>query len=493
MKTTIAALLILIIALPAFSAGVGCRDEETLGECSTRRSNHGLGAGPVSTPDAIDKAKNETREEVKQSNSGLDTDTAATASATKNFLPLLRFAGLVGDGDVNEDGIIALDYNFGLPIFSDHDRGQIQALLNPSPDVFKPLLESASDEQKKALEDDLDDFDDIQISFSFSKSTEQSGREFAQYRSEYGALADALLERERLEIDTWRSTSYLDMHDELAAWADNAPAGTPHKADIDALVARGDGPEGLKFSQLPEELRARYKEYIEDFSSAENRWQTQKTQLVTGSALSAFSKLVANNDQYIAQINVGVVDDLVGPDTWGGKLSWEKGLTNMTSFYKKAGKNCRGISTTATSMTDRTDCLQKFEKYVKDNQAAIDNSDRVAFSLEYEDVDDYEYTDSGLGIDFKLPDEEKLIGSLAYSRSMPTGGLDRMDLLVKYEDVSDDDTLNDRWVATLTLSRRVGDTTIPLSLVYSNKGEFATDNSGEVSINIGMAFDALGL
>ena len=58
--------------------------------------------------------------------------------------------------------------------------------------------------------------------------------------------------------------------------------------------------------------------------------------------------------------------------------------------------------------------------------------------------------------------------------------------------MSDDPLRRDRGVATLTLTRQIGDLAVPFGIVYANHGEYLGEVDEQLSAHLGLKFDLDG-
>ncbi len=106
--------------------------------------------------------------------------------------------------------------------------------------------------------------------------------------------------------------------------------------------------------------------------------------------------------------------------------------------------------------------------------------------------DGFDWPKQGL-TGLKIDAAKKLIISAGWSRLFadPAGGDQpvRVDFVGSYENVSNDPQRQDRGVATLTITRKFGNLTVPLGIVYANHGEFLGDVNKQLSAHVGLKFD----
>jgi hypothetical protein len=136
-------------------------------------------------------------------------------------------------------------------------------------------------------------------------------------------------------------------------------------------------------------------------------------------------------------------------------------------------------------------CLDWFKKKKED----IEKGYRFSFSGEYADSEG-ETIDTGLSgvAPIVLESARKLKLSAGLSRKIPISETEavKLDLVASYEDVGDDPNRQDRGIASLTFTRKVGMMDIPFSIVYANHGEFLPDVDARLSAHVGLKFNMSG-
>jgi hypothetical protein len=226
------------------------------------------------------------------------------------------------------------------------------------------------------------------------------------------------------------------------------------------------------------------------------------TEMFLGSQVSArqldrFADLVANQPQLYVSLERRLGSELTGPPRTSVELTWERGLVSLADFDREAPEACRQAALASAAVAS-AQCVDAYSAFVTNNLARIDSAGRSALSLEYSKVDRYAFSRPLNGIAVAVPSAEKLAASFTFGRKFAAaergevlGGDARMDFIVKYEHSDDETVLNSRTVAGLTFSRKLGDSVLPVTLLYSNKGEIAGDSGSEISVNFGLAFELI--
>lgn len=476
---TLAAFMWLAVASQA-AFGQVCEPKEKPDECFDRVAREGQAAAESDAVRAEIHAADTEKNDVQATNAGVDTAAAGTASTTRNFLPLLRFAGLVGDGVTTEDGLIAFDVNFLLPT-PRRDDAQLRILVNPAPQLYQPLADALNATDNVALREELagglSDTDDLRVSFTYGKKGDRLGRDFDEYRKVFTSLVNASLDVGEVRDRTGYSAF---LGKEIAAVGSVAPA-LVQGADLD-----------LRFEQIPDgALRDEFMQGVARFATQRRLREEQLTARAAANGLDRFSQLVANQPQLYVNVERRLPQSLIGPDETTVVLTWERGVASLRDYDKSAPAGCDGRAL-ATLQRAPAPCLAAYAAYVGANSAALDAAKRTSLSLEYAKVDRYVLVEPQSAVSLTVPGSEKLAASFSFGGNVRGGRVgERFDVLIKYEHAEDDAVLNDRTVAGFTFSRKTGDSVFPVTVLYASKGELAGDDGDELTINFGMAFELI--
>jgi hypothetical protein len=442
-------LLALSVPMSAFGA-VECKDSETLDSCWIKLIDASL-----SKPGEQELLSEET---------GVDTAAQNLATNKKNFLPLLGVAALVGDSpEEAADGTVALDLNPLLPFRPKVFSYQLQGIFNTQPAVFEALKaklpEESRDDKVKILQKDLADLSDYGINASFNLEAANWGRRFRQYREVFNQLAQKLPGHPQGADALVRLGNFLSQNPQLAS-------------DFDATFTLGS---------LSPEHRAQLDAQLAELTAQEAQNFKANQAAFAKAGLDRFADLVNNQRQLYFTGRKHFRDLFVGQDEFSLKGTWEWSNVNLN----QALKECTAID---------AKCLSRYADYVKTHQDAMEGDTRFAVSLEYTDIDD-------LKVPLPFDDVEdpvfkgstRLTGGAGLSRVfLPSGPGEpvRMDFLARYEKITDDDSSRrSRLVASLTLTRKFGEVTVPFGIVYANHGEFLTDIDDQVSAHLGIKLD----
>lgn len=404
---------------------------------------------------------------------GTDTGGANLSSNTKDLLPLLALTGLVGEGSVaGGEGTLALDLNFLLPALGPKDSKnvQLQAVVNSEPEVSEAVRNALPEGDREELIEQLQrrvgGFDDYELSFTYNLTSRSYGRGFGQYARRFDALASTAIE----------------------------PLGPPPTINaLTDLIAEfpdefGEDAEEKRFQDLPEPAQSRALEVAETRARSLATFEAEGTSALGAAGLDKFHLLIDNQPQLHARVAQKVREPLIGADELGVKVTYEWSNINFNAAMSNECHRALDVERPTTN----SDCLAQYTRFVDDHAEGIDKGNRFSFSGEYLDIDE-ETIDLGLdGVEpVALEAVRKLILSIGWSRDfiLADGEPVTLDLVGDYEDVSDDPLRQDRGVVTLTITRRLGDISVPLGIVYANHGEYLTEVDEKLSAHVGLKFN----
>jgi len=407
------------------------------------------------------------------------------ASSVKNFLPLLRVAGLVGDdGSADNDGLV-LDLNFLIPALADH--GQLQAVLDSHPQVYEPLaaalevFDPASDPET-LVGGTTDTSDSYAVNFTYGLASQRMGRGLEQHRTRFNHLFEAAVEsatRNTVQERQARLTALTGLV-QKGAFGPNISFPVTTFGSIANLQDRA---QAIRVAEA----------MAKEAAATEQRLRENATRL----GMSDFAKLISNQPQLNVTLHHATREQFVGPDETTLALTYELGLVNMNSFDKEWSGRCEGADKPNPTDVERATfaaCGVAIRQYVEapNVRAMLEHGDRLTFSLAYRKVDDFAFALPQSTFRFTAQGAHQVTASLSYGRlfGMRDGSADtRIDLQAKYEDASDDQTRNDRVVASLTVTKKVGALSIPIGLVYSNRPEFVGESDAKLGAHIGVIFN----
>jgi hypothetical protein len=171
-----------------------CNDNEAPLPCVRRLH------GDLPTPAAAaEPAKKDQAEAKKKTETGeLDPVTGLTSSV-KDFLPLLRLTGVLGDfTQDDETGVISVALNtplIGSNGLTKDPQFQLRALIETKPKLFGPLRQALPADTRDDIEKKLVDVtnrQNVTLELSYNITSQYFGRSFAQYGRLFDRLFEAL-------------------------------------------------------------------------------------------------------------------------------------------------------------------------------------------------------------------------------------------------------------------------------------------------------------
>jgi hypothetical protein len=210
---------------------------------------------------------------------------------------------------------------------------------------------------------------------------------------------------------------------------------------------------------------------------------------LVSSGMSRLAELVEQQPQLLFTLTHDIRDDLVGPETTSATISWEITRRNFSAFLRNQGRSCASPAI-ADGDAAYTSCANALQSYLGSDDSDLSRQWRTKLSASYKRVKAVTYSYAGDNVNLLLPKHDRWEIALAMGRPMSQdkkGG--RVDFELAYDSNLDNDTTNkERFKATLTYTRRVGDMDMPFSIVYANKDEFLGEVDHQISMNIGLRF-----
>ena len=452
----------------AQDADPGCQDSETGLECFNRLVEATAKLQAIAAT-AVEATNERTEDRTKQKLApSAPTDGAA---ALRSFLPQLLTG--FGFSEVSDkDGVLSFEHNLGQSHGLDTSiRGTLR-----DPEPLAAALDSLPvDERadlKKRLEDELGDFDDFEIELTIAptrRSKDENdlarmGRDFANYQTLFTSVFMA--------APTMAQNARFTLAAQLEA-----------VDDADFLTATIEETRGTPSGEA--QIQA-----IEDAAMevAENHLATAA--YLDSSGFFRLADLINNQPQLYFTAKYRLRDDLAGPDSWSLKASWEKGFANVNSLRSFCAERNMIRTNADRSEFPEATCLQQ---YLEESETKSKAGHRFKIELEYAETDDLLLAADTDGLDFAQAKNESLIASLTYGRYLRTGDEGnaeaRLDIEAKYEDVSNDETLNNRFVTTATVNQKLSkDFSLSVGAVYANRPEYRGEVDEELSALLGLKY-----
>ena len=494
----------LVLALGLTSdtlAATRCAVEETPEQCFARLMDQ------LAPADVNAQLSDQNKQEESAQNAdllakptGIDTGGVNLGSTTKNFLPLLALSGLLGDAKQSgKEGTYVFDLNFLVPGLAKDKNAQLQAVVDSQPvvsEALKAQLPAASrDATAKKLADGLGDLDDYTLSFTYNWVDKSHGRGFNQYRNRFQSLAHAV-SRPFLVPPTAADKLRMlgdavgKIEKDLRSRHVTIPEGGLLSTTFDDITRLVDPPDP--------DIARQVEQATEEAAIGEADRLNRHRQALAKAGLGHFADLLDNQPQLHLSVQRRSLDPVVGGDETSAKLTYE---WSLASFNNAMSSDCHrqldnpDPRTVAAATLDG--CLAQYTSFVDASLATLKTGTRLSFAVEYDDIskDTIDRPQDGVA-GVTLPGAKKLIISAGWSRHFvadPNGGQPmRLDLVAKYENVSNDPTRQDRGVATLTITRQFGNLTIPFGVVYANHGEFLGQVDKQLSAHVGLKFNLFG-
>ncbi len=487
--------LVALTSLPLMAEEEGCEPAQQLLQCFTSTYNQAVEVGSSS---AVAESENENVEAVvKQPNASEAPDTAA---ASKDFQR--RIIAALGIGDFSEeDGAQTLSVNLSP---SDSSFPVLLKALRRDPAIFGSLIEAIPEDIREArkamLEKDLDEYGDVEISLSAGLELgERFGRNVRRYRG----LSRSVFDIGAPAAPSPGIQSLLGILDERKIREQNA-AGQDVERDVlvtDTVAAAGEEVATAVIAAARELAAGQL-----DFQRA-----------LTDRGYFDLAKLVGNQPQLHLEASYRVKDDLVGADIWKVKGTYEHPFgANVNRLRKHCGLNLDGGDWKKTWKTrlrnvqgstrhaevkslwadylkapvkhERDENLDCYDTFRRDYASSMDNANRLSWSFEYSETDDYSFSLPDDGFSFNLDPTQQLVTSLVWGRPITYDQerqeTSRVDVEAKYENSTGEAMRNDRFVATASYTLDI----YSFSVVYANKPEYLGEVDEELSARVGLKF-----
>jgi hypothetical protein len=403
-------------------------------------------------------------QDVATTNTGSPTATTqATATALRDFLSF--FSAGVDAGTVIENATsVTLDWNFPFPFIEDNDKVKVQSVFSdPSlaADVQTPLGSNAT-----AAKSTLTNFDDIATLISYDPVNQHLGRSIAPHVKLFGALYP--------NSASLFATLGQTLHDNKAALPSGFNETTLFSAITDATLQ---------------------KTVISQFETAAAAQKNAVT--VSTAVLKALTQLINNQPQaYVGGI-YHYRNQLVGPDEFSVKGTFELSPKSLNRFLKDNADVC-AKAVTGVADSNATVCESRMVSFaaVGDPSAQPSASDRLSFSIQYtqtksESVDLTKFNVVAPNTPVVRPGTHSLTYSLTYGHPITSSKIKdaRVDVAVNYDNISNDPTMKDRFVASLTFSQKISDTlTLPLSFTYANHTQYLPQTDRRLGVHFGISY-----
>ena len=406
-----------------------------------------------------------TAQSVATTNTGTPSATTqATATALRDFLSF--FSAGIDSGTVVENATsVTLDWNIPFPFVEDNDRIKIQTSFNDpllAADVVTPLGSNAA-----AAKGQLTNFDDIATLISYAPINQRFGRSIAPH---------------------------LDFLRYLEASANANPAAELQKlaqllSDVPETIL-----EGSRFSAIADASQQQAViAQVEAAAAAEQKSSTQSTTIV-----KALAQVLNNQPQAYAGATYHYRSDLVGPNQLSIKGTLEVSPKSLNRFLRSNDSVCDPAKNTTSGKVNAANasaCMNRLVAFA-DGAAQTNASDRLSASIEYdqtrsESVDLSKFLVVPPNTPVDRPQTHSIVYSLTYGHPLKSMKIKdaRVDIAINYSNISNDPTMKDRFVASLTFSQKISDTmTLPLSVTYANHTQYVPQTDRRLGIHFGLSY-----
>ena len=457
--TRLGILLVAALCMPSWASGQDlCQSTETISRCWDR-----LIAGDV---------KREPQQAARKTETGL-ADINGLSSSVKDFLPLLQLSGVLGaaqEDDQTGAVTVALNTPFiGSPRNGDDTDNtlQLKAVIENTARLFDPLREMLPESDRARVEEQLlgaaENAENVTFHVSYNVATRHLGRNFAQHADVLNALFDL-------------ATQDVAGKDEALL----ARAGQLLKSLTQANISSTEWQ-----NMLPADRQV-VADLLPGIVAAERAANAGYAARLRQVGLNMYGQLVTNQPQLQITASQTVRDDLFGPDLFAGRISFEIGLGN--SLNAALGEY------NGTCAAQAAACLARYTAFLKDprTRAAIRDGSRFTVYAEFVRNADYHFTSTEPMLDLAIAEGTGWTAGVDYGRLIAVddtgiaGG--RVDASFKWEAPSDE-TIDSRLVASITITKKLGEISIPFGIVYANKPKFLTGVDHGLGANVGLKFN----
>jgi hypothetical protein len=440
------------------AAQVVCKAKETVNACLERVGDEIAGVSKAESTKVVTDVKKKTETGVQDIN-GL-------SSSVKDFLPLLQMTGLLGDVKKDETtGTVSIAWNTRL--LTQDPALQVKAVFETKPKLFdelkKKLPAASRDAVEKSLLGSKTGAEHTTIHASYNVMSQRLGRNFSSHMALYNDLVLAATggpRRERVRADSaLRRTLIEVLGNEISL--DKTP-----------------------WAEIPEARRDAAQPIITKIVQTHEALRVAVADAIKSTGLDVFGQLVNNQPQLSITVSPAFRDDLFGPNFYSGRITFEKGLSsNLNGFFDRM-----------ESAKCAAPCLEEFAAYANspETRAHLKAASRVAAFAEFTHHANYLFTNSDVGLNVAIPKGRSLSAGVDYGSLFgvsETGAADgRVDASLRFEYRSEapDST---RLVASVVVTKKLGDISVPFGIVYANKPRFLTGVDKGITANVGLKFN----
>ena len=449
------------IAPPADAQSL-CRPTETIQICWDRL------AAEIS-PAVLEANLAKKQEDVKKTTETGLTEIAGLSSSVKDFLPLLDIAGLLGPAQ-KDDKTGAVTVAFNTRLFTADPSLQIKTVIETSPKMFADLKKLVPEKDRDAVEKQLlaanTDTNNFLLALSYNVTNGRLGRAFEHH----GALLNALVQ----EAVAAPVTTAVQLRADLTR-------------QLIEIIGPKVGLDDTPWEKIPVETQRRAENVLMAAVQSDVALNVAFTSAIKSSGMYLFGQLVNNQPQLQFTATRTVRDPLYGPEVTTGRVAFEMGLGNSLNAALKTVDRSQCEKSRAT-------CLAALATFAKDPRvlARIKSGSRLAFYVEAVHNADYDVQYPSVNLALAIPAGTGVTAGLDYGQLFlvnDEGAADaRVDASIRFEHPSKADA-EDRFVASLTVTKKLLGFSIPFGIVYANKPKFLGEVDYGLSANLGVKFN----
>lgn len=448
--------------------GIGEHVDETWAECFERLLDEGE-APKITAAKAM--AESATKAEVDQEmqNDLVAAEAGGNASALRDLLP--SFLTAIGvDGIDDSDGELKITHNFTPQRIV---QVSLEGLVR-QPTVFDTIVDEYPEiersDRRSALEEDLGDFDDTDLSLALAIHDGMGAFRFGRAQRLYTDVTKNLFED-------------IFAHFEKASPTLDTPTREERRQ---ALVAI----QPLDRSQKVAETlnRKEFQEASAVLASSTLAFYRGVTTTLDEARYSKIGELIANQPQLVLTAKQRLRDDLVGPEGWSASLAWQGGTANVNGLLEKCpalaeqdpGQEAGALAT----------C---YLEYLNEKNETLKKGWRWSITAEYTKTDAWAFSRPDDGIDLSLDENQSWTAKAAIGRTLRLDDAgeeeSRFDFEATYDDVTGDPEKQSRFLAAATVTQRlVDDMALSLSVVYADEPEYRGEVDEEFSARAGLRY-----
>jgi len=446
-----------------------CNDGETIAVCWERLKADALAKQGIKNQVETLEREKKAQEKAGQKTETSLADTIGLSSSVKDFLPLLQVSGLLGKVQADDDsGVInvALNTPFLFSKAGDEREKQLQlkAAIESKPKLYAGLEKLLPEENRADVAAKIvagkKNAQNFTLSASYNISSARLGRSFARQ----SGVLNSLFEQTQIRGGGFGQV-ILEVVDRMAV---------------------GFNVSSTLWDTLSASDRRVIEEILRRVVAADIANDILVAKRVKENGLDVYGQLVLNQPQLQISASRTFRDDLFGPNLTTVRASFEMGIRN--SLNAALGK-CR-----STSAGNGANCLPNYRAFTQrpGTRAAIKAGTRVAAHLELVHNEDFQFSSTTPVLNLIVP------AGTGWSFAVDAGrlfGVDdegtadgRVDLSVKFEDPAGA-TAERRFVTSLTVTKKLGELSVPFSIVYANKEKYLTGVDYGLSANVGLKFN----